>query len=335
MSPVPCSRSCPWSDSSLDSISVTLQRRFRAFHCAGLSYVPVVRYLFADCRWALDDPELGRSQYLAGHIPGAVFLDVERDLSAPPGPAGGIRFPRRSDFARAAGLGRDRARHVRRRLRLDGRRRAALVAAAPLRPRRLRRDRPRRLARPADAGRGDAEPAVFEPRPRDRRHDRARRAGRAPRGARRRRRPPAARAGAASRTRRPRSRAASRARSTRPGPSRCPSYPPASSSPTAARGSPPASPSTASTSPAATGASTRARGPSGSSAPELPRETSGLRRLRAPNAAQVLLPARRDLRRGEPDEEHRRGRARRMRAAPSAPRAAAGCPCAGCRARRR
>ncbi len=40
-----------------------------------------MRYQFVDCRWALDDPSLGRSQYLAGHIPGASFLDVEHDLS--------------------------------------------------------------------------------------------------------------------------------------------------------------------------------------------------------------------------------------------------------------
>jgi len=35
------------------------------------------------CRWSLDDPGLGLRQYREAHIPGAVFLDVERDLSAP------------------------------------------------------------------------------------------------------------------------------------------------------------------------------------------------------------------------------------------------------------
>ena len=60
--------------------------------------------MFADCRWALDDPGLGRAQYLAGHIPGAVFLDVERDLSAPPGPGGRHPLPSPAEFARAAGL---------------------------------------------------------------------------------------------------------------------------------------------------------------------------------------------------------------------------------------
>jgi thiosulfate/3-mercaptopyruvate sulfurtransferase len=40
-----------------------------------------VRYQFVDCRWELGDPERGRKLYLAGHIPGASFLDVDADLS--------------------------------------------------------------------------------------------------------------------------------------------------------------------------------------------------------------------------------------------------------------
>jgi thiosulfate/3-mercaptopyruvate sulfurtransferase len=60
-------------------------------------------YRFADCRWALDDPDFGRRAYEEGHIPGAVFLDVERDLSAPPGPGGRHPLPEAEDFARAAG----------------------------------------------------------------------------------------------------------------------------------------------------------------------------------------------------------------------------------------
>jgi thiosulfate/3-mercaptopyruvate sulfurtransferase len=43
-----------------------------------------LRYRFVDCRWDLADPEAGRRAYLEAHVPGAVFLDVERDLSAPP-----------------------------------------------------------------------------------------------------------------------------------------------------------------------------------------------------------------------------------------------------------
>jgi thiosulfate/3-mercaptopyruvate sulfurtransferase len=61
-------------------------------------------YRFVDCRWELGKPELGREQYLAGHIPGAAFLDVERELSAPP-VEGGARHPLPSAeaFAEAAG----------------------------------------------------------------------------------------------------------------------------------------------------------------------------------------------------------------------------------------
>src|SRR5579862_1698752 len=60
-------------------------------------------YRFVDCRWALDDPGFGRRAYEEGHIPGAVFLDVERELSAPPGPGGRHPLPEAADFARAAG----------------------------------------------------------------------------------------------------------------------------------------------------------------------------------------------------------------------------------------
>jgi thiosulfate/3-mercaptopyruvate sulfurtransferase len=40
-----------------------------------------MRYQFVDCRWELGAPERGRELYLAGHIPGASFLDVDEDLS--------------------------------------------------------------------------------------------------------------------------------------------------------------------------------------------------------------------------------------------------------------
>jgi thiosulfate/3-mercaptopyruvate sulfurtransferase len=36
-----------------------------------------------DCRFALDDPAYGRRSYNQGHIAGAQFADLERDLSAP------------------------------------------------------------------------------------------------------------------------------------------------------------------------------------------------------------------------------------------------------------
>jgi thiosulfate/3-mercaptopyruvate sulfurtransferase len=61
-----------------------------------------MRYQFVDCRWELDSPGRGRELYLAGHIPGASFLDVDEDLAAPPGELGRHPLPRAEDFARAA-----------------------------------------------------------------------------------------------------------------------------------------------------------------------------------------------------------------------------------------
>jgi len=40
-----------------------------------------VEYRFVDCRWELGAPERGRELYLAGHVPGAAFLDLDADLS--------------------------------------------------------------------------------------------------------------------------------------------------------------------------------------------------------------------------------------------------------------
>ena len=42
-----------------------------------------------DCRFALVDMNLGRRQYLEGHIPGAAYLDLAQDLSGPVQPHGG------------------------------------------------------------------------------------------------------------------------------------------------------------------------------------------------------------------------------------------------------
>src|SRR5579884_3302251 len=57
-----------------------------------------VRYRFVDVRWSLDDPDAGRRAYLEGHIPGAVFVDLERELSAPPGPGGRHPLPEPGRF---------------------------------------------------------------------------------------------------------------------------------------------------------------------------------------------------------------------------------------------
>ncbi len=66
----------------------------------------------ADVRWYIDPARRGQDAYLAGHIPGAVFLDVDRDLSAPGGrrggPLGRHPWPSAEQMARvmsAAGIG--------------------------------------------------------------------------------------------------------------------------------------------------------------------------------------------------------------------------------------
>src|SRR5215212_2267825 len=69
-----------------------------------------MRYQFVDCRWSLTDSDFGRRAYLDGHIPGATFLDVDRDLAGTPGRAGRHPLPSADDFARAAeaaGVGDD------------------------------------------------------------------------------------------------------------------------------------------------------------------------------------------------------------------------------------
>jgi thiosulfate/3-mercaptopyruvate sulfurtransferase len=61
-----------------------------------------VQYQFVDCRWELGDAARGCELYLEGHIPGASFLDVDRDLSSSPGPRGRHPLPDAGQFARAA-----------------------------------------------------------------------------------------------------------------------------------------------------------------------------------------------------------------------------------------
>jgi thiosulfate/3-mercaptopyruvate sulfurtransferase len=61
-------------------------------------------FRFVDCRWELGSPGSGRQLYFNGHVPGAAFLDVETDLSAPPATPGGRHpLPAAEGFARAAG----------------------------------------------------------------------------------------------------------------------------------------------------------------------------------------------------------------------------------------
>lgn len=69
-----------------------------------------MRYQFVDCRWELGNPGRGHELYLEGHIPGASFLDVDEDLSDPPGEGGRHPLPDVHGFAGAAwasGIGDD------------------------------------------------------------------------------------------------------------------------------------------------------------------------------------------------------------------------------------
>ncbi|WP_263139145.1 sulfurtransferase [Pseudomonas sp. RIT-PI-AD] len=50
-------------------------------------------WIVLDCRFALDDPAYGARVYAEGHIPGARFADLERDLSGPVRPGVSGRHP--------------------------------------------------------------------------------------------------------------------------------------------------------------------------------------------------------------------------------------------------
>jgi len=57
-----------------------------------------------DCRFDLLNPEGGRRAYLAGHIPGARYADLNKDLSAPISPNSGRHpLPTAQDFAATLG----------------------------------------------------------------------------------------------------------------------------------------------------------------------------------------------------------------------------------------
>jgi thiosulfate/3-mercaptopyruvate sulfurtransferase len=63
------------------------------------------RLRVADARWYLGQPGEGRHRYASGHIPGAVFVDVDTDLAAPPGPGRHPLPDPRSFVARIGALG--------------------------------------------------------------------------------------------------------------------------------------------------------------------------------------------------------------------------------------
>lgn len=61
-----------------------------------------LRTVVLDVRWALGDPH-GREHYLGEHIPGAVYVDLETQLAAPPSPGAGRHpLPDAASFEEAA-----------------------------------------------------------------------------------------------------------------------------------------------------------------------------------------------------------------------------------------
>ncbi len=56
-----------------------------------------------DARFELSDPPAGPALYAAGHVPGAVYLDLDRDLAAPPGERGRHPLPDPAALARRLG----------------------------------------------------------------------------------------------------------------------------------------------------------------------------------------------------------------------------------------
>ncbi|MFI8105200.1 sulfurtransferase [Streptomyces sp. NPDC086023] len=67
------------------------------------------RPVLLDVRWQLGGPDL-RAEYEAGHVPGAVYVDLDRELAGPPGAGGRHPLPDPEAFAavmRRAGVGRE------------------------------------------------------------------------------------------------------------------------------------------------------------------------------------------------------------------------------------
>ncbi len=68
--------------------------RMLAAHCDDVDWV------ILDCRFDLDAPASGREAYIQGHIPGAVYADLDTDLSGPVSPRSGRHpLPEPADLA--------------------------------------------------------------------------------------------------------------------------------------------------------------------------------------------------------------------------------------------
>lgn len=69
------------------------------------SHLADTNWAIVDCRSTLGDPERGRRDYKQAHIPGALFADLEHDLSGPivPGVTGRHPLPKIEDFVHTLG----------------------------------------------------------------------------------------------------------------------------------------------------------------------------------------------------------------------------------------
>jgi thiosulfate/3-mercaptopyruvate sulfurtransferase len=79
---------------------MSFQTLISTFELAGHLNLP--DWAIIDCRFALAEPARGRRDYLAAHIPGAVYAHLEEDLSGAivPGRTGRHPLPNLDDFAR-------------------------------------------------------------------------------------------------------------------------------------------------------------------------------------------------------------------------------------------
>jgi thiosulfate/3-mercaptopyruvate sulfurtransferase len=80
------------------------QRPMAAFVTADDVLAAGDQMVLADVRWSLDGSQ-GRKEHLSATIPGAVFVDLDADLAAPPSPLGG-RHPLPDPEVFAVALGR-------------------------------------------------------------------------------------------------------------------------------------------------------------------------------------------------------------------------------------
>ena len=67
---------------------------------SALSGAPAGAPSVLDVRWRLGGPP-GVDIYVAGHVPEAVFIDLDRDLAGPPGPGGRHPMPATAAFEAA------------------------------------------------------------------------------------------------------------------------------------------------------------------------------------------------------------------------------------------